>query len=102
MCDADGANLRQVTQDRSIVVAPAWMPDGKNILYTSYKQGYPNIYRTGQRQAVSKFGGLNASAVVSPDGRKMAVILSKDGNPELYIQDVRSGTLRNFFDAASE
>ena len=94
VCDADGANLRQVTQDRSIVVAPAWMPDGKNILYTSYKQGYPNIYRTGQRQAVSKFGGLNASAVVSPDGRKMAVILSKDGNPELYIQDVRSGTLQ--------
>ena len=33
VCDADGANLRQVTQDRSIVVAPAWMPDGKNILY---------------------------------------------------------------------
>jgi len=94
VCDADGANLRQVTQDRSIVVAPAWMPDGKNILYTSYKQGYPNIYRTGQRQAVSKFGGLNASAAVSPDGRKMAVILSKDGNPELYIQDIRSGTLQ--------
>ena len=94
VCDADGANLRQVTQDRSIVVAPAWMPDGKNILYTSYKQGYPNIYRTGQRQAVSKFGGLNASAAVSPDGRKMALILSKDGNPELYIQDIRSGTLQ--------
>ena len=94
VCDADGANLRQVTQDRSIVVAPAWMPDGKNILYTSYKQGYPNIYRTGQREAVSKFGGLNASAAVSPDGRNMAVILSKDGNPELYIRDVRTGSLQ--------
>ena len=31
VCDADGANLRQVTQERSIVVAPAWMPDGKNM-----------------------------------------------------------------------
>ena len=94
VCDADGANLRQVTQDRSIVVAPSWMPDGKNILYTSYKRGYPNIYRTGQREAISKFGGLNASAAVSPDGRKMAVILSKDGNPELYIRDLSSGTLQ--------
>ena len=94
VCDADGANLRQVTKDRSIVVAPSWMPDGKNILYTSYKQGYPNIYRTGQREAISKFGGLNASAAVSPDGRKMAVILSKDGNPELYIRDLSSGTLQ--------
>ena len=94
VCDADGANLRQVTQDRSIVVAPSWMSDGKNILYTSYKRGYPNIYRTGQREAISKFGGLNASAAVSPDGRKMAVILSKDGNPELYIRDLSSGTLQ--------
>ena len=94
VCDADGANLRQVTQERSIVVAPAWMPDGKNILYTSYKQGYPNIYRTGQREAVSRFGGLNASAAVSPDGRRMAMILSKDGNPELYIREVSSGSLQ--------
>ena len=94
VCDADGANLRQVTQDQSIVVAPSWMPDGKNILYTSYKRGYPNIYRTGQPEAISKFGGLNASAAVSPDGRKMAVILSKDGNPELYIRDLSSGTLQ--------
>jgi TolB protein len=94
VCDADGANLRQVTQERSIVVAPAWMPDGKNILYTSYKRGYPNIYRTGQREAVSKFGGLNASAAVSPDGRYMAVVLSKDGNPELYIREISSGSLQ--------
>ena len=76
------------------MVAPAWMPDGKNILYTSYKQGYPNIYRTGQREAVSRFGGLNASAAVSPDGRRMAMILSKDGNPELYIREVSSGSLQ--------
>jgi TolB protein len=94
VCDADGANLRQVTQERSIVVAPAWMPDGKNILYTSYKRGYPNIYRTGQREAVSKFGGLNTSAAVSPDGRYMAVVLSKDGNPELYIREISSGSLQ--------
>ena len=44
ICDYDGFNLIQVTNDKSIVVAPAWMPNGKNILYTSYKNGYPNIF----------------------------------------------------------
>ena len=28
-------------------------------------------HRAGQPEAISKFGGLNASAAVSPDGRKI-------------------------------
>ena len=94
VCDVDGANVRQVTKDRSIVVAPAWMPDGQQVLYTSYKGGYPNVYQTGRRGALARFGGLNASAAVSPDGGSMALILSKDGNPELYVQDLGRGGLR--------
>jgi len=94
VCDVDGANVRQVTKDRSIVVAPAWMPDGQQVLYTSYKGGYPNVYQTGRRGALARFGGLNASAAVSPDGRSMALILSKDGNPELYVQSLGDGGLQ--------
>lgn len=91
VCDIDGANIRQITSDKSIVVAPAWMPDGRNILYTSYKAGYPNIYQTGISGALSSYGGLNASASVSPDGRYIALILSKDGNPELYVKEIKTG-----------
>ena len=94
ICDYDGFNLIQVTNDKSIVVAPAWMPNGKNILYTSYKNGYPNVFLSGQKKAISKFGGLNTGGVVSPDGKKLALILSKDGNPELYIQDIASGFIQ--------
>lgn len=94
ICDMDGKNLRQITKDRSIVVGPGWTPDGKNVVYTSYKRGYPNVYMTGRGKPLSSHGGLNASAAVSPNGKSMALILSKDGNPELYIKSLRTGFLK--------
>ncbi|MDF7824449.1 hypothetical protein P4B35_10530 [Pontiellaceae bacterium B12227] len=94
ICDADGKNLRQITKDRSIVVGPDWSPDGKNIVYTSYKRGYPNVYITGRSKPLSSHGGLNASGTISPDGKSLAVILSRDGNPELYTKSLRTGRLK--------
>lgn len=93
LCDMDGGNIRQITKDRSIVVGPGWTPDGKNLVYTSYKRGYPNVYMTGQGKPLASYGGLNASGAISPNGKEMAVILSKDGNPELYLKNLRTGLL---------
>ncbi len=93
VCDMDGKNIRQITRDRSIAVGPGWLPDGKNLIYTSYKQGYPNVYMTGRSQPLSSYGGLNASGAVSPDGKTLAVILSRSGNPELWIKSLRTGRL---------
>ncbi len=94
ICDIDGHNLRQVTNDRSIVVGPSWAPDRQSLVYTSYKLGYPNVYITSRGRPVSSTGGLNTSGAISPDGKSMALILSKDGNPELYIKSMRSGRLK--------
>ena len=93
VCDIDGQNLQQVTGDRSIVVGPKWAPDGKRLVYTSYKLGYPNVYITGRGKPVSSQGGLNTGGAISPDGSQMALILSKDGNPELYLKSMRTGRL---------
>mgnify|MGYP001153887272 CR=1 FL=1 len=92
ICDADGKGMRQITNDRSIIVAPRWTPDGKNITYTSYKyRNSPCVFMTGRGQPVSKQPGLNAMGTVSPDGKTMAIILSLSGNPELWLISVRSG-----------
>ncbi len=92
LADIDGQNIRPVTNDRSIVVAPRWAPDGNKITYTSYKRGYPNIYITGRGRPLSSHPGLNAMGSISPDGKTMALILSKDGNPELYTKSLRTGS----------
>ena len=44
LCDADGANLRQLTGDSSICLSPRWSPDGGKLLYVSYRSGFPDVY----------------------------------------------------------
>lgn len=87
--DYDGANAVPVTADGALVAAPAWVPRQPILYYTSYRSGYPDIYRhnlkAASRQVVAKYPGLNTSAAISPDGQRLAMILSKDGSPDLYV-----------------
>jgi TolB protein len=97
VADYDAANARAVTQDGTIVAAPCWA--GRSALfYTSYKLQSPQIFfhqlTTGERRPVARYSGLNTSAAVSPDGKKLAMILSKAGSPDLYVSDVDGGNLR--------
>ena len=89
VADFDGHNPTNVTHDGAIVAAPAWAPGRLALYYTSYKLGNPDIFyhdlTTGQRRAVSRYSGLNSSAAVSPDGARVAMILSKGGSPNVYV-----------------
>jgi TolB protein len=96
--DYDGHNARQLTYDKSISVRPRWSPDGRKIVYTSYKNLFPDVLEvdlyTGQRRRLATFPGLNTGATFSPDGSSIALTLSKDGNPELYTMSAQGGELR--------
>ncbi len=99
LCDGDGGNVRQLTGEGQIAVGPNWGPDGNSIVYTSYMRNFPDVCRifdlgrSPRRETLASYGGLNTGAAVSPDGKDVALILSKDGNPELYIKNIRSGQL---------
>ncbi len=88
VADFDGAGEQAVTADHTIVAAPEWAPGRLAIYYTSYKLGNPDIFyhdlSTGQRHVFSRYAGLNTSAAASPDGRRVAMILSKGGSPDVY------------------
>jgi TolB protein len=87
--DFDGHNAQAVTHDNAIVAAPAWVPGRLGLYYTSYQPGNPDIFyhnlSTGQRRVIARFSGLNTSAAVSPDGRKVAMILSRSGSPNVWV-----------------
>jgi TolB protein len=93
--DYDGANVRQLTKDSSISVAPALAPDGSKLAYTGYQSGYADIYLidlgSGARNRIVKFPGTNSGAAFSPDGGQIACTSSKDGNPELYVVGAGGG-----------
>lgn len=93
--DFDGANPVQLTSDGSIVAAPAWRPGYRAIYYTSYRAGNADIYShdlsSGARTPVVRFSGSNISPAPSPDGSKLAMILSQSGSPDLWVSDADGG-----------
>jgi TolB protein len=98
VADFDGHNAQSVTHDSSIVAAPAWAPGRQVIYYTSYQPGNPDIFyhnlSTGQRRIIAGFSGLNTSAAVSPDGSRVAMILSRSGSPDVWICDADGSNLK--------
>ena len=97
ICDADGGNLRQITHDKSISLAPRWAPDGSKIVYTSFLKGFADIYMidiaSGKRSVIANSPGINMAGGISPSGGEMLMVLSKDGNPEIYSKSFSSGQL---------
>lgn len=92
LCDADGANLRQITRDNTLNLSPKFGPDGKTLIYTTFYSKFPDVCMfdliSGKRSILASYPGLNACGAISPDGREMALTLSKDGNPDIYSMNM--------------
>ncbi len=89
VADFDGAAAQRVTSDSAIVAKPAWVPGHMALYYTSYARSNPDIFyhslSSGERQVFAGHPGLNTSAAVSPDGSKVAMILSQGGRPNVWV-----------------
>ena len=99
-------DIRQLTGDGKMTVFPRWLADGVTVMYISDRRGAPQIWQlntaTGQRSLKWSFKGTPAGISVSPDGSKVAAILSIHGNPELYILQGDSWTRLTNTPLASE
>lgn len=92
----DGNDIRQITNDGKMIIFQRWMGNTDNVLYISDKNGPTQIWQlnvaTGQRSVKWSFKGTPTGIAVSPDGHRVAAILSIHGNPELYVLDVGKNT----------
>jgi TolB protein len=98
VADFDGHNAQQVTSDDAIVAKPAWVPGRLAIYYTSYARDNPDIFyhslSSGQRRIIAGYSGLNTSAMVSPDGSRVAMVLSKSGSDNIWVCNADGTGLR--------
>ena len=97
MMDYDGAeptpaDLEPVHQP----LADVEPRSARSIAFTSFMRGYPYLYRLfpfekRPVQLLAGYLGINTSPAWSPDGRFLALTLSKDGNPEIYVLTLATG-----------
>jgi TolB protein len=90
--DFDGQAVRSISKNDSINILPAYSRSGQ-IVYTSYMRGAADLYLAtgGRAKQLARYGGMNTGAAFSPDGSKIALTLSKDGNPEIYVIGASDG-----------
>jgi TolB protein len=86
--DWDGHTPLPLTRNGSINLNPDFSPDGREIIFTSYKRGNPDLFKRALSNTVevplSNRKGLNITGTWSPDGSRIALALSKDGDAEIY------------------
>jgi len=89
LMDYDGYHVQQLTSNGSINLSPDFSPNGRELIYTSFKKGKSDLYRrelfTGSEVRIASYGGTNGYGAWAPDGKRIAISLSKDDNAEIYL-----------------
>lgn len=98
VADYDGYKATAVTEDNNEVALPTWVPGQRKLLYCSWKNGSTQILShdlgSGARKVFLTVPGNSYGPTVSPDGRRVAMILTKSGSPDLYVCDIDGSDLR--------
>ena len=96
--DADGGNLRRLTNNPAGDHSPSWSPDGKRIVFLSDRDGHvdlqhgaphPDIYvmdadGSNQRNLTNNPHD-DRSPSWSPDGNRIAFMSERDGDYDIYV-----------------
>ncbi len=94
----DGTEKFQVTNNRTINLSPSWTPDGRAVLYSSFKDRVQTLFLfelySGKETKFSPRAGRLISGKVSPDGKSVAATLESGGNSNLYLLDLGGNVIR--------
>ena len=99
IADADGRRVETMLESKEPILSASWSRDGRYIAYVSFEiDSRPAIFLrdviNGTRQQLTNFPGLNGAPAFSPDGKQLAIVLSKDGNPDIYILNIADRRLQ--------
>ena len=92
VADSDGESAQSALRSFEPIISPSWAPNGNQLAYVSFESRKPVVYihdvDTGKRRLVANFKGSNSAPAWSPDGKTLALTLSRDGGSQLFTLDV--------------
>jgi TolB protein len=98
----DGSEKFQVTNNRTINLSPSWTPDGRSVLYSSFKERNQTLYLfelySGKEIGFSPRAGRYLGGKVSPDGQFVVATFETAGNTNLFLLDRSGNVVRRLTD----
>ena len=102
MMDFDGANKRQLTWHKGVVLSPSVSHDGSKILYSLISDNRKKqnvslrIYdvETKKSRSISNRKGINSGAIFTQNNDEIILTLSHHGNAELYRMNLTTKKLK--------
>jgi TolB protein len=90
--NADGGQVRRLTQTKCLNCWPAFSPDGKRIAFTSNRDGNYEIYVMNADgsapQNLTRHFSQDNFATWSPDGNRMAWVSNRAGGYDVFVRDL--------------
>jgi TolB protein len=106
LVDADGKNLRQITDGPGNDQAPNWSPDGKSLVFYSDRSRSDQLYRmdvaSGTAQALTGGPGKSKTGSYSPDGKSIVFMSDRDGAWNVWAMAADGSGARKIAHVANE
>lgn len=96
--DQDGANHQYLTDGKDLVLTPRFSPDGKKILYLSYKKEIPQVYemdlKSKKTKLIGDFPGMSFAPRFAPDSKHAVISIAKHGETHIYEINLQTKKLK--------
>jgi TolB protein len=86
--DQDGANYKELSDGKHMVITPRFDPKVHRAIYMSYKSKVPQVYlldiHSGSQRLIGNFPGMSFAPRFAPDGNYAIMSVAKDGTTDIY------------------